>query len=309
MAEATTTETAAATATTTAATAAAAATTAATTETAAATTTATTAVDDWRADLPDDLKEHATRFTTKADLVRANLDARRQLSRAIVQPGKDAKPEEVAAYRKSLGIPDAPEGYKFPDLPAGQVLSDEVKAERTAWAKEFHEAGLSSTQAERLIAKMSGVVAAQQTAMVEADKRNANEQTEALRKDWGADFDRNKEFANRAFKDMAERAGVSSDDLRKLETKDGRFLFDDARMLKVFALLGREMGEGNLGPVVNEDQRSQMTSQLSTIRSAIETARSKRDDKEANRLYQEEQKLIARMSGNRPIVGSAGRAA
>lgn len=320
MADATTTETAAATPAAAGAATAAAATTAAatTTTTAAATTGATTAAtgatttplaaDDWRADLPDDLKEHASRFTTKADVVKGHLALRQQLSKAIIPPGKDAKPEDVATYRKALGVPDTPDGYKFPTA-EGEVITDDIKAVRAEWAKEFHAANLSQAQVDQVLTKYAARAEAERTAIVEADKRHATSQDDALKKEWGADYDRNKTFANRAFKDLAERAGVAVDELTKIETKAGRFLFDDARMLKVFATIGREMGEGNLGPVVSDSERNDMQSQLRTIRAGIETAKSKRDSGEANRLYQEEMRLIARISGNRPIVGSQGRAA
>lgn len=265
--------------------------------------------DDWRASLPDDLKEHASRFTSTGDLVKSHLTLRQQLSKAIIPPAANAKPEDVATYRKALGVPDTAEAYKWPDPPAGETLTDDIKATRADWSKEFHEANLSQPQVDRLLTKLAARDAATKAATVAADKRNADDAEAALRKDWpGAEFDRNKEYANRAFKDVAERAGVSVDDIRRIETKDGRFLFDDARMLKVFALLGREMGEGNLGPV-SEGERNTLDSTLRANLAEQATAKANRDDKRRNELYMEEQRIRGRMLGNRPIVGSAGRAA
>lgn len=266
------------------------------------------AADDWRADLPDDLRDHAGRFTTKADLVRANLDQRKQLSSAIIRPGKDAKPEDVATYRKAMGIPETPDAYKFPTA-EGEVLTDAIKAERAEWSKEFHTAGISQAQADQILTKYAARAAAERQAIVDADKRNAASQDEALKTAWAGDYDKNKILANRAFADLAQRSGVSVDELKQIETKAGRFLFDDARMLKIFASIGREMGEGNLGPVVSGEQRDQMQGQLRTVREQITSAKAMRDSTEANRLYQVELDLIRRMQGNRPIVGAQGRAA
>ena len=94
-----------------------------------------------------------------------------------------------------------------------------------------------------------------------------------------------------------------------MQMKDGRFLMDDARMLKIFATLGREMGEGTLGPAMNEDEVESAQSELASLRSQIEEAQAKGNSKQANKLYNKEQALISKMSGNAPVVGANGRSA
>ena len=54
---------------------------------------------DWRSDLPEDLRKTAERFASKADAVRAIESFRKRESQVRV-PGKDATDDEKAAYRK-----------------------------------------------------------------------------------------------------------------------------------------------------------------------------------------------------------------
>ena len=264
------------------------------------------APEDWRADLPDDLRKVADRFTSKADAIRAIADLRKRESQARV-PGKNASEEEVAAYRKAVGIPDAPEGYEFPTAD-GQDVTPEIEAARGEWAKTFHELGVPKDTAAKLIERVRAESEQQLAAQVQADKSYAKEQEAALRAEWkGDEFDKNKTLANRAFTDVANRAGVTATELTQIETKDGRFLLDDARMVRVFAAIGREMAEGTLSPALNDSERDTVENEVADVRRQIGEAQSAGDSQKANRLYQREQALIAKM-GNRSIVG-AGRSA
>lgn len=264
---------------------------------------------DWRDAIKDpEARKLAEDSTDPEHLAKRALDMRKKLANAIVKPGKDAPEEEVAAYRKALGVPDSPDKYEWPDLPEGQEVTDEVKASREAWAQRFHELNVPADTAKQLAEQINEDIAKAQQAQVEADKQFAEQQAEALRSEWGADYDKNKTFANRAASTLAERAGVNLEDLRHIETKDGRFLMDRADMLKLFATVGREMGEGSLGGVATESERDAVETEIRQLREKQDEAQKRGDSKEANRLYQKEQEAIARL-GNKPVVGAQGRAA
>lgn len=265
---------------------------------------------DWRAEIKDDdAKKFAESSTDVNHLVKRALDMRSKLSNAIVRPSKNATPEEVASYRKALGIPEKPDDYEFPELSKEQ-LTDEVKASRAEWAKRFHELGIPKEAAKTLTNLVNADAEKFMQSQVEADKVFAKKQEEALRQEWkGEDYDKNKTLANRAFTEIANRAGLKLDDLTKIETKDGRFLMDRAEMVKLFAVLGREMAEGNLGPALSEAEADTLDDQIRDIRKQQSEAQSSGDSKRANLLYQREQALIAKRQGNKPIVGAQGRAA
>jgi hypothetical protein len=263
---------------------------------------------DWRADLPDDLKKTAERFTSKHDAVRAIVAFQKRDGQVRV-PGKDATTEEVAAYRKAVGIPEKPDDYEFPEVPKEQ-LTAELKASRAEWSKRFHELGISKEAAKALSGLVGQDAARFMQAQVDADKAFAKQQEEALRSEWkGDEYDKHKNMANRAFAEIASRAGIPLDNLTKLETKDGRFLMDRAEMVKLWAVIGREMAEGTLGPTLTESESETIEGQISDLRKHQAEAQANGNTREANKLYQREQALIAKLKGNRPIVGSQGRAA
>jgi transcriptional regulator with XRE-family HTH domain len=263
---------------------------------------------DWRSDLPDDLKKTAERFTSKADAVRAIESFRKRESQVRV-PGKDATEDEIKAYRKAVGIPEKPDAYEFPDLPKDQEMTEELKASRETWGKRFHELGVSKATAKLLVQLVDEDGQKYLASQVAADKSFAKAQEDALRAEWkGDEYEKNKTQANRAFAEIANRSGISLEALTKIETKDGRFLMDRAEIVKMFAVIGKEMAEGTLGPAISESERETVDDQIREVRKEIQEAQNEGDSKRANRLYQSEQKLLAKM-GNKPIVGSAGRSA
>lgn len=275
--------------------------------------------DDWagqRAAIKDEkLRDHAGRFASLDDLVKGNMDLRadrdRIKSTAIVPPGKDAKPEEIAAYRKAIGAGEKPEDYApLFKRPEGEMASDAEVANELTWAQAMADLAVPKATAEALIAKFRADRKAEQDAIVAEDKAFA-ERTEAILKDkWkGDDFARNNKASENAIVTLADKAGINVEELRHMELKDGRFFLDHPVVRMLFATVGLEMAEGNLGPAVSETERSGMQGRLETIREGIAAAQAKGDHKEADRLYSEEQKLIGRMQGNKPIVGAAGRAA
>jgi len=265
---------------------------------------------DWRESIKDDdAKKFAESSTDINHMVKRAMDLRKQVSSAIIKPGKDASDDQVVAYQKAMGIPGKPEEYEFPAMPEGEELTDDIKISREAWAARFHALEVPTATATALIAAVNEDSVKLVAAAVEADKAFAKSQEDALHAEWkGEDYDKNKTLANRAFSDLANRTGLKLEDLTRIETKDGRFLMDRVEMVKMFATIGREMQEGALGPVLTDSERETVDDQVREIRSQIEEAQGKGDNKRANQLYQKEQKLIAK-TGNAPIVGAAGRAA
>jgi hypothetical protein len=66
---------------------------------------------------------------------------------AIVPPTEKSSPEEVAAYRKAIGVPDSPEGYQLKpeQLPEG-VTWDESVAKRAAELAHKHNVPAAAMQ-------------------------------------------------------------------------------------------------------------------------------------------------------------------
>lgn len=262
---------------------------------------------DWTADLPDDLKETGKRFTSKADAVRAINDFRKRESQVRV-PGKNATPEEIATYHKAIGIPEKPEDYEFSDLPEGLELTEEIKASRAEWAKHFQTLGIPKAAAKEISRLANEESLRELKAVKDADEAFVKQQEAALRSEWkGEEYDRNKTLANRAFTELASRTGLKLEDLTQIETKDGRFLMDRAEIVRMFAAIGREMSEGSVGPSLTDSEKDTVDDQIRGVRQQVAEAQSVGDSKRANKLYQQEQALIAKREGSKAIVGARGR--
>lgn len=130
----------------------------------------------WRSALPDEFKEHdfVKSFQRPGDFVKSALEIKTErdalktkVEKAIFKPDEKAKPEEVSAYRKSMGIPEKAEEYEFPK--DSGIEHDQVME---TWAKSvFHEAGLSKSQASLIGQKWDGFI----KGMVEAEEKAAEE--------------------------------------------------------------------------------------------------------------------------------------
>ncbi len=256
---------------------------------------------DWRATLTsDDAKEYAERFTDVGKLIDGAIDMRKQLSTAIIPPGKDAKPEEVAAYQKRIGVPKTAEDYKF-EVIKGAELTDSDKAFQASLSKTFHAANITVDQAKLLNTSWNEMVKATREAQVVEDKRHFDEGEADNRRRWGGEYDENTNIAKRT---MGNRAGEDFELIQHLETKDGRFVMDHPVVIRMFAEVGREMQNAGLIQGLTGDAAEQATDQITEIRERISKAQSEGNSKEANRLFALEQELIAKTQGNRPIVGA-----
>jgi hypothetical protein len=122
-------------------------------------------------------------FKKLDDLVKAHFEQKKKSA----VPGKDARPEEVAAFWKQLGHPEKPEGYSLAkEQSAGTFLA------------AAHAARLTDEQASSLWKETSSnqerLVAAQQA----AQQAELNASLEALKKEHGEKFNQAIELFDRA---------------------------------------------------------------------------------------------------------------
>lgn len=154
---------------------------------ATATTDTTSGFEPWIQNVPkplvkDEMKGHKSQW----DYLQTVWKARDELAQKVegykgyVKPiGPDSSPEDVSAYKKAIGVPDSPDGYKIEGVDA-----DTAKEVATIAAK------LNLTQAQ------AQALAKEQQAMGEAWVKQKEEETlktrdstiSALKKDWPNDW-------------------------------------------------------------------------------------------------------------------------
>lgn len=174
--------------------------------------------------------------------------------RTIVLPDENSTPEQIAAFRAKLGVPETADGYK---LPVPQGVPEDFAKEASGW---FHEAGVPPKAAEAIAAKWNAKMEAAQAAANQAFETQSNAEFAAWRAEQGAAADQNQELAKRAAaqfmpaKDAAERAEMMSKIERAIGT--GNFM---KMMTNIGSGLGEHKvhmgGEGGLTPTPAQAQQ------------------------------------------------------
>lgn len=247
----------------------------------------------WRELIQDEkLRKHAERFTTPDALVQANVDFRQKVSKAVVLPGKNASDEEVSAFRKAIGVPDSEEGYEFPQAAEGQELPEETIAAQKEWGKLFQENNISKTAAKNILTAYEQFKVAEAEASLKADEAFAEETREYLKSQWKDEYDKNLIIASKAGEQVF---GEMYEDVKKIETKDGKFILDHPAIAMAFAKIGREMGEGVLGEALSDDQKDSLKDQVDSARAKRNEAHAKGNNKEARKWDQRERELLEKL--------------
>lgn len=106
-----------------------------------------------------------------------------------------------------------------------------------AYSKAAHELRIPGKQAEALFGKAFGYMAEQVKALETSGAGALQRTEETLRKDWGADYDRNRELAARAMRTV----GLGMDDAGQLDQ-----LLGAPAMVQLFHKIGGLFGEDRL---------------------------------------------------------------
>ena len=133
-----------------------------------------------------------TKFKTPQDFIKHTQEREALIGRkGIIVPDDKATPEEQEKFLTALGRPEKPEGYKlsdFKDLHPALKITPESLA---GYQAEVHKMGLTNKQADQVNQFQLRVL---NQALMEQEKAEQKKETDgetALRKDWGADYDKN----------------------------------------------------------------------------------------------------------------------
>lgn len=192
---------------------------------------------DWQNKLPDEFastRESLSKFKNVNDLIKAYDSANKLVGRkGVILPEANSSPEEVAAYRKAMGVPESPDGYAketMPDaIPEGIQWSDEIAK---SYFEVAHKHNIPPSAMKALIAlnlkHREFELQAQNESIMETKQQGMS----FLRHRWGVDFDRNLGIAQRAV--VLEGGNVNSYGWRDPDT------------VRVVVGLASRLGEGKL---------------------------------------------------------------
>jgi len=205
-------------------------------------------------DLDDGAKKILGKYESIDEALKGYVNASQLLGRSISLPKDDDKPEDKAKQYDSiyakLGRPEKPDDYKIEkpaELPEGLQWSDEVAAEFKTIA---HKLGLNQNQVELLVKfdtdrQIKQIKAAQevntqmQTQAETTQKEAVVKAGDALKAEWGVNFERNIKGVVQAFEVYGTPA--------LLGLLKNKGIDNDPIILKTFYKIYEEkLAEGNL---------------------------------------------------------------
>lgn len=231
------------------------------------------------------LRAHKTldKFTDVGTLARSYVELEQAHSvrqeGMIRVPGKDAKPEEVAAFREATGVPKSVDGYTF-DIPEGQrPLVPE--ATHTEFKGLFHAAGLTPAQAQAVVA---GYASYAERTLGAGRKANRKAFAEWKTTAGQATYDADTASALKAIEQFGPegwKAEVKSVPLEDL----------DIHVVRAFAAIGRKLSEQGILPAQSFAGHSKTTAEARRQEILTDKDFQRGTHKEQARLQQEYEAL------------------
>ncbi len=193
-------------------------------------------------------------------------------------PGKEATPEEIAQYRKDVGVPEESKDYDL-TLGEGMVIGDEDKDMIDGFLDVAHAGNYTQQQ---VTDGLNWFYKNQEDALVarhEADTNHRGEVEEELRLEWGTEYQANRNL-------MANYLGTDfSDGTAELITgarlADGTPLANHPDILRGFVAKARAANPmGALVPGTGTKQHDQMVTEIETLEKKMEEGALKGKDQD-----------------------------
>lgn len=144
----------------------------------------------WLSTLTDEsLRTHPglQKFTSLDGLAKSyvELDKLRHERSGVKPLTAESTPEEVAAYRQAMGIPEAPEKYELGELSFPEEATP-TQEDLGVWRKTFHDLHLTQAQTQGIMQAFALDTSAKWNKIAEAQETQTRETLQALSKKYGA---------------------------------------------------------------------------------------------------------------------------
>lgn len=259
----------------------------------------------WRSAIEDDkVRKLADRFNTPADMAKAYAELNTEFSQRVKVPGEDANEEDLAKFRKLMGVPETVDNYTLsrPDhIDEGTFESEEFQGMLQGVVGRMHEAGATQAQVDAAIGTYFELEAAQQAATKQNDERFQKDAEAGLRQEWGEDYDANLSFAKQALSKFE-----FGEDLKQTELSNGMLLGSNPDFLRVMANYGRMTGEGSLQlGLRGTEAGANLQKQYDTLTEDMHNAMALGNTEKAKRLDAERRDIGESLFGTGPVPGRA----
>jgi hypothetical protein len=204
------------------------------------------------------------RYTTPDAFGKAHLEAVKKISAGeFAKPlPADAKPEQVAEWRKANGIPEKPDAY-FEKLPNGRVIGADDKPMFDEVAQRLHAKNAPPELVHELVDWYYGMADKESATLTETDRAHSQAFEDTMRQEWGADYRANDNHLKNFMEGM-------SPDLKKAFDgfgPDGKKLMHNPEVVKWLANIAREFNPvGMVTPGGNESQMMSIEAELAKLK-------------------------------------------
>lgn len=205
--------------------------------------------DNWRQELSggdDKQMKQLERFNGVSDLHKSYLELQTKFSsqpKAVEKPNGDSTPEQLAAYRESIGIPEEASGYNL-DYEDGTVIGEDMQPQVDDFLKFAHENNTSPEMVKDIVGWQMKNIQAQQESLKTANDEARIEGTAELRSEWGGEFQGNMNAVHSLFTEAPEGTmerlfnGAGEDGLKFANNPDNiRWLVNLAKTVNPTATL------------------------------------------------------------------------
>lgn len=180
---------------------------------------------------------------------------------------KDAKPEEVAAWRKANGIPEKPEGY-LEKLPEGVVLGDDDKEGFSAFVKDMHELNAPPELVHKAVAAYQKRMEEHTLAVQAQDNEQKNATIAALTQEFGPEYAANIQSMRNFI--AASFPKEVTDQFLSARLGDGTALFNHPDMIRSLVRISRELNPtGTPTPGTGFDKADEVEAQIKKYESRM----------------------------------------
>ena len=191
--------------------------------------------DKWLDALPDDAKDYKdtlAKYKSVPDIAKALANANALIGKKLGVPNEKSSPEEVAAFRRAMGVPESLEEYNFApeSLPEGMTWNDDMAK---PYAEIAYKHGIPPAAMKELVAQHAKTEAFKMEAIQATYEKQRTEAVQTLQKEWGNDFGKNIGLAKQA----AKMAGVDAN-------SHG---FSDPEVVRGFVRMAQMMSEDKVG--------------------------------------------------------------
>lgn len=200
--------------------------------------------------LPKEAQERASQWLKRRsslpDLLKSGLSSDSKITELTAQlkgtirvPGKDAKPEEIAAYRKAVGVPESAEKYAVYRPEKFEPTKADTEAEQT-YLEAMHAAGASQQVVDAGLKAHYLIRAQAEKAMADRAKAVGEAAIEDLRVEYGRDYKANVTLADRWLKEhLAPDMGDGWKGLMNTQLADGTYLGANTGFVKAIVKLAK----------------------------------------------------------------------